>query len=164
MVTEALTNPLVLIPIGKLTPGQYNIEVPITQFILNIGDEGNPQYTPILTFAPVIWEQTLTITSTEDPTASTTFDVILNGNEAVDLTVPVNLRNGCTEEEAKRIPEAAFRRTMGEEVLRRLDALIYDEEQITAHYTWGIDENDMGHVFDLHADLAALQIIITHCR
>jgi hypothetical protein len=62
--TDALTNPLVLVPIGKLTPGEYNIEVPIIQYILNIDEEGNPVYTPILTFAPVIWEQTFTVRNT----------------------------------------------------------------------------------------------------
>ena len=72
MVTQALTNPLVLMPIGKLKPGEYNIEVQITQFILNVDEEGNTYYTPIMTFAPVIWKQTLTISNTEDPTPSTT--------------------------------------------------------------------------------------------
>ena len=56
-----LTNPLVLVPIGKLAPGEYHIEVPITQYILDFDDEGNPYYTQILTFAPVIWEEILTI-------------------------------------------------------------------------------------------------------
>jgi hypothetical protein len=163
MVTEALTNPLILVPIGKLTPGEYNIEVPITQYILNIDEEGNPYYTPILTFAPVIWEQTLMISRTDDPTASTTFEVIVNGNEAPDLTVQVDLSNGLTEEEAKKIAEAAFVRTMGEAVLSRLDTLTYDDEQLTAHYTWGVDEDDMGHVFDSNANLVDLQITITHC-
>ena len=61
--TQALTNPLVLVPIGKLTPGNYNIEVPIAQYILNFDEKGNPDYTQILTFAPVIWEQSLTIST-----------------------------------------------------------------------------------------------------
>lgn len=52
---------------------------------------------------------------------------------------------------------------MGEEVLRRLDTITYDDEQISAHYTWGINETDMGHIFDLDADLSARQITITHC-
>jgi hypothetical protein len=59
--TDALTAPLVLVPIGKLTPGEYNIEVPITHFILSIDQEGNSHYTQILTFAPVIWEEKSTI-------------------------------------------------------------------------------------------------------
>jgi len=162
VVTQALTNPLVLVPIGKLTPGEYNIEVPIAQYILNFDEKGNPYCTQILTFAPVIWEQTLIISKTEDPTPSTTFEVILNGNEAPDLTVQVDLNNGLTEEEAKKIAETAFTRTMGEK-LHRLDNIVYDGEQITAHYTWGYDENDMGHIFDLTADLTILKITIDHC-
>ncbi len=63
--TDALTNPLVLVPIGKLTAGEYNIEVPIAQYVLNIDQDGNPSYTQILTFAPVFWEETLTISAWE---------------------------------------------------------------------------------------------------
>jgi hypothetical protein len=63
--TDALTNPLVLVPIGKLTAGEYNIEVPIAQYVLNIDQEGTPSYTQILTFAPVFWKQTLTINACE---------------------------------------------------------------------------------------------------
>jgi len=35
LVTQALTNPLVLVPIGRLTPGNYTIEVHIVQFIFS---------------------------------------------------------------------------------------------------------------------------------
>ena len=161
--TDALTNPLVLVPIGKLTTGEYNIEVPIVQYILNIDDKGNSYYTQILTFAPVVWEQTLTITKTEDPTPSTTFEVILNGNEAPDLNIQVDLTNGLTEDEAKMIAEAAFVRTL-EGKLHRLDSITYDNQQIVAHYTWGYDENDMGHIFDITAEITKLQITIVHCR
>ena len=112
MVTEALTNPLVLVPIGKLTTGEYNIEIPIAQYIHNIEEDGNPYYTQILTFAPVIWTQKFTIIKAEDPAPSTTFEVILNGNEAPDLTIQVDLTNGLTEDEAKKIAEAAFIRTL----------------------------------------------------
>ena len=62
MVTEAITNPLVLIPIGKLTPGEYHIEVHVTWFTQKIDGKGNTYYNPIMTFAPIIWKQTLTIT------------------------------------------------------------------------------------------------------
>ncbi len=158
-----LTNPLVLVPIGKLTPGEYNIGVPITQYILDFDDEGNPDYTQILTFAPVFWEQTLSIRSTEDPTHSTTFEVILNGNEASDLIVQVDLSDGLTGEEAKMISEVAFNQTLGEK-FHRLDTIMYDDEQIIVHYTWGYDENDMVHIFDITADLTNLKITIDHCR
>jgi hypothetical protein len=163
IVTQALTNPLVLVPIGKLTPGEYNIEVPIVWYILSIDEEGNPIYTQIMTFAPVIWRQSLTINKTEDPTPSTTFEVILNGNEAPDLTVQVDLSNSLTEEETRKIAEAAFIQTIGEK-LHRLDTLILDDNKITAHYTWGYDENDMGHIFDFTANLTTLKITINHCR
>ena len=164
MVTEALTNPLVLVPIGKLTPGEYHVEVSIVQYILNIDEEGNFRYTPIMTFAPVVWKQTLTIRDAEDLTSSLTFKVIVNENDAPDLTVQVDLTTPLTKEEARKIAEATFIRTMGEKVLRRLDTLICQNHQIIAHYTWGYDENDMGHIFDLIADLATLQITVTHCR
>jgi hypothetical protein len=62
MVTEAITNPLVLVPLGKLTPGEYHVEVNVTWFIQNIDEEGNTYYTPVMTFAPIVWKQTLTIT------------------------------------------------------------------------------------------------------
>ncbi len=62
MVTQAITNPLVLAPIAKLTPGEYLVEVNVTWFTLNVDEEGNTDYTPIMTFAPIIWEQNLTIT------------------------------------------------------------------------------------------------------
>jgi len=164
IVSQALTNPTVLVPIGKLTPGEYNVEVYITMFILNVDDEGNTVYTPIMTFAPIVWKQTLTISNAEDPASSTIFKVFLNGNEAPDLTEQVDLGNGLTDAEAKHIAEAGFIQALGDEVLRRLDTINYDAQQITAHYTWGYDENDMGHILDLTADLDALQITITHCR
>jgi hypothetical protein len=81
--TDALTNPLVLVPLGKLTTGEYNIEVPITQYILNIDQEGNPQYSQILTFAPVFWKQRLTI-YTEPRTQG--FGIFLKGNNQLVIS------------------------------------------------------------------------------
>jgi hypothetical protein len=66
LVTEAITNPLVLIPIGKLTPGEYNIEVYVTWFIQTYDEEANLVYTPVMTFAPIIWKQTLTVHIIDD--------------------------------------------------------------------------------------------------
>lgn len=162
IVTQALTNPLILVPIGILTPGEYTIEAPIAQYILNFGENGNPIYTQILTFAPVFWEQTLTINKTDDFNPSTTFRVILNGNEAPNIAVQVDINNGLTEGEAKKITETAFIQTLGEK-LHRLDNLTYDDEQITAQYTWGYNENDMGHIFVVVADLKTLKLTIDHC-
>ena len=61
MVTQALTNPIVLVLIGRLSPGEYEIEVPISQFVLHFGQKGDPYYDQILTFAPVVWEEKLVI-------------------------------------------------------------------------------------------------------
>jgi hypothetical protein len=68
------------------------------------------------------------------------------------------------EEEVTCFCEAAFNQIMDEKMMRRLDTLTFDYQHITAHYTGGYDENDMGHIFDLNADLETLHILITHCR
>jgi hypothetical protein len=60
-VTQALTNPLVLFPIGKLSPGEYQIEVHILQYILTFDEQGNPTYTQVLTFKEEMWTKTFTI-------------------------------------------------------------------------------------------------------
>ena len=161
--TDALTNPLVLVPIGKLTPGEYHIEVPIAQYVLNIDQDGNSSYAQILTFAPVFWKQTLIVRNTEEPNTSTTFEVILNGDEAPNLIVIVDLNDGIIEEEAKMISEIAFNQTLGD-TLHRLDDIAFNNEQISAHYIWGYDENDMRHIFDLIVDITTLKIRINHCQ
>jgi hypothetical protein len=60
-VTEALTNPLVLFPIGQLSPGEYQIEVHILQYILTFDQEGNPTYTQVQTFKEEVWTETFNI-------------------------------------------------------------------------------------------------------
>jgi hypothetical protein len=60
-VTEALTNPLVLIPLGKLDPGEYQIEVHIDSYILTYDEKGNPVYTQLQTFKEEIWTLNFTI-------------------------------------------------------------------------------------------------------
>jgi hypothetical protein len=60
-VTEAFTNPLVLIPLGNLDPGEYVVEVYVTRYIMTFDNEGNPVYTPILTFAAEVWTCTFII-------------------------------------------------------------------------------------------------------
>ena len=74
----------------------------------------------------------------------------------------VDVTTTLIPEKAQRIAETAFISSMGDK-LHRLDTLIFDDDKITAHYTWGYDEYDMGHIFDLTADLTILQITITHC-
>ena len=95
--TQALTNPLVLVPIGKLTPGEYNIEVPVAQYILNFDEKGNPYYTQILTFAPVIWEQTLTISASPEKTKE--FAIFLAENDELVISErEIILYNGSSHE------------------------------------------------------------------
>jgi hypothetical protein len=60
-VTQALTNPLVLYPIGKLSPGEYQIEVHIIQYFLTFDEEGNLTYRQVLTLKEEVWTKTFTI-------------------------------------------------------------------------------------------------------
>ena len=48
-------------------------------------------------------------------------------------------------------------------IIPLLRMVIFDDNKITANYTWGYDENDMGHIFDLTADLTTLKMTIDHC-
>ncbi len=97
------------------------------------------------------------------PSDAVKFKANVNGMREVDVFVSVDINDGLTEEEAEQIAEATFIKVMGEEVLHQLDVLTYDDTKIEAHYTWGLDENDMGHVFDMTADLTALEIAVEHC-
>ncbi len=99
----------------------------------------------------------------EAPSEVTKFKAVVNGMRDVDVLVHVDISNGLTEEDAELIAEATFFEVMGENVLHRMDSLIFSDTQINAHYAWGNDENDMGHVFCLNADLTTLQITVTHC-
>jgi len=99
----------------------------------------------------------------EAPSDVTEFRAIVNGVRSVDVFVCVNISDGLTEKEAELIVGTTFILVMGDYVTDRLDTLIFDDTQITAHYAWGHDENDMGHVFDMTADLTTLQITVSHC-
>jgi len=88
---------------------------------------------------------------------------VVNGMRYVNVFVRVNISDGLTGEEAEQIAEATFIEVMGEEVTYQLDTLTFNDTQIEAHYTWGVDESDMGHIFDLTADLTTLQITVNHC-
>jgi len=44
---EALTNPLVLLPIGNLSQGKYVAKAHIDSFILSFDSTGKPVFTPI---------------------------------------------------------------------------------------------------------------------
>ena len=91
------------------------------------------------------------------------FEVVVNGLRSMDVFVCVNLSDGLTEKEAELIAGTTFIQVKGEYVWRRLDILTFDDTQIKAHYTWGHDETDLGHVYDMIADLTTLQITVDHC-
>lgn len=55
-VTEALTNPLVLVPIGNLPSGNYVVRVHIDRFIMTYDSKGEPVYTPVKTLVAEVWE------------------------------------------------------------------------------------------------------------
>jgi hypothetical protein len=142
-VSEAFTNPLVLVPIGHLSPGRYQVEVHIVSYILTYDEQGKPNYRPIMTFREEVWTQTLAVTGSENPKPSTTFKVVVNSAPFSDLTVPVDVSSGVTGEKAREIAAATFVHVKGEKTLFRLDDLTFNEGQITARYTWGLDEDDM---------------------
>ncbi|NIU85072.1 MAG: protease complex subunit PrcB family protein [Candidatus Thorarchaeota archaeon] len=55
-VTEALTNPVVLVPIGKLSLGKYIARAHIDSFILTYDPAGKPVFTPVKTLVEEVWE------------------------------------------------------------------------------------------------------------
>lgn len=61
IVTEAFTNPQVLVPIGRLSPGKYIVEVHVDHFTLTYDASGKPVYTPVQTFAEEVWRQSFEI-------------------------------------------------------------------------------------------------------
>ena len=93
----------------------------------------------------------------------TKFEVVVNGMRSVDVFVCVNMSDGLTEKEAELITGTTFIQVKGEYVWRRLDTLTFDDTQIKAHYTWGYNENDLGHIYDMTAILTTLQITVDHC-
>jgi len=93
----------------------------------------------------------------------TKFEVVVNGMWSVDVFVCVNISDGLTEKEAELIAGTTFIHVKGEYVWRRLDTLTFDDTQIKAHYAWGYDETDLGHVYDMTANLTTLQITVDHC-
>ncbi len=60
-VTQALTNPLVLIPLGNLDPGEYEVQVHVDAYVLTYGENGEPIYTQLLTFREELWTATFTV-------------------------------------------------------------------------------------------------------
>lgn len=101
--------------------------------------------------------------SEETSSSVTRFNASINGMIYIDVPVCVDVDDGLTLEEAELIVGTTFILVMSDYVTHRLDNLTFDDAQINAHYAWGHDENDMGHVFDLTADLQTLQIVVSHC-
>jgi hypothetical protein len=99
----------------------------------------------------------------ETPSNVTEFKAVVNGMWSINVSVCVNLSDGLTEKEAELIVGTTFILVKGDYVFDRLDTLVFDNAQITAHYVWGHNENDLGHVFDVTVDLATLQIEVSHC-
>jgi hypothetical protein len=56
-VTEALTHPLALVPIGNLSPGKYIARAHIDSFILTFDPDGKPIFTPVKTLVEEVWEK-----------------------------------------------------------------------------------------------------------
>jgi hypothetical protein len=67
IVSQAFTNPTLLVPIGKLAPGDYQVEIHIVSYILTFDDQGQPIYRPIMTFKEEVWTQILTVVSSQMP-------------------------------------------------------------------------------------------------
>ena len=164
IVTQALTNPMVLVPIGKLSPGEYEIEVHIVQYIQTFDEHGNIEWITVMTLKEEVWKQNLRITNSEGAIPSATFEVVVNENQFTDIIVPIDLTKSLTEEEAEKIANAAFIHVKGENTLFLLDSITFNDQKIVAHYIWGVNENDLSHIFDLTADLTSRQIEVTHCR
>jgi hypothetical protein len=105
--------------------------------------------------------------SVEDPDGVsvdvTKFTAVVNGMYSLDVFVCVNISDGVTEKEAELIVGTTFILVKGDFVTRRLDTLTFDNTQIEAHHTWGYDETDMSHVFDVTVDLTTRQITVSHC-
>jgi hypothetical protein len=56
MVTDALTNPIALVPVGRLDPGLYIVRAHIDSFIMTYDDVGNPVYDQVETLVEEVWE------------------------------------------------------------------------------------------------------------
>ena len=103
------------------------------------------------------------VTENSSDTDVLEFKAVVNGMRSVDVFVCVNISDGLTEKEAELIAGTTFIQVKGEYVWRRLDTLTFDDTQIRAHYAWGYDETDLGHIYDMTADLTTLQITVDHC-
>jgi len=163
IVTQALTNPLVLVPLGKLMPGEYQLEVHIASYIQNNDEQGNIIWIPIMTFKEEVWTKNFTVTDSQGYVTLSTFSVIINGNPYSNLTLAVDLNEPINEEIAKKIADAVFVHVKGENTHFQLDRIVYNSEEIIASFIWGLNEADMSHIFELTVDIINSQIEVVHC-
>lgn len=118
---------------------------------------------PFSAYALAIFDDVPTEKHPDDSSDMTLFMAVVNGVRNEDVYVPVDIGEGLTDEEAELIAETTFTTVLGHNRIHRLDTLTLKEAQITAHYSWGYNENDLGHVFDMIVDLITLQITVSHC-
>jgi hypothetical protein len=164
IVTQALTNPTVLVPIGKLSPGEYQIEVNVVWFIQNFDEHGNVEYQPVMTFKEIVWKQNLTITNPQGNIPTTTFEMNVNQNNFSDLVLAIDLTQILTTQTAQKIADAIFIHVKGENTLHQLNSITFNNKEIIANYTWGYNQEDISHIFELKANLQNLSVEANHCK
>lgn len=118
---------------------------------------------PLVAYAWIEIDNDMSTIKDQAPSDVIEFEAVVNGVREINVFVCVNISDGLTEEEAVLITGTTFIQVKGEYVWRRLEILTFDDTGIEAHYVWGCDEGDLGHVFDVTVDLAALQIAVDHC-
>jgi hypothetical protein len=164
IVTQALTNPMVLVPLGKLSPGEYTVEVHVVSYIQTFDEHGNVEWITIMTFKEEVWTQNFTITNSQGSIPLTSFEMVVNEYTFLDLVVPIDLTESMTREIAEKIANAAFIHVKGENALFLLDTISFNDQEIVANFIWGVNEADMSHIFELSVDLKSLLIEVVHCR
>jgi hypothetical protein len=163
IVTQALTNPMVLVPIGELSPGEYQVEIHIVTYIQTFDEHGNVEWITVMTFKEEVWTQNLTITDSQGSIPLTTFGVTVNESAFSDLIVAVDLTQNMIRETAEKITDAIFVHVKGENVLFELNEIVFSDQEIVADYIWGLSEVDMSHIFEITVDLINLQVEVIHC-
>jgi hypothetical protein len=91
------------------------------------------------------------------------FKVVVNGQRNEVIYVLVYLNDGLSREECELIAEKVFTSIMGS-TMHRLNELSVDGSKLNVTFTWGVNEGDMGHFFDISGDVASHTLTVTHCR
>ncbi len=110
-----------------------------------------------------IWDLLADRELPQPTTRPTRFIAVVNEGRKLDVVVDVDITDGVTEEEAQEIAETTFLTVMGNAAYR-LDSLVIEGQLIETHFTWGVNEEGLGHIFDMTVDLASLTITVMHCR